>query len=184
MSDEYDELPKGVGWWAERFGRRPVRTSVQLAFGIAACVLAVMAVLWVTGVAVAPWKATGDISQQRNSAPNRIAQQGQFSDDKAAFDASIQTIQGSQMAIDQVTAPTNGPVDAVTQYQNAQQATELRGELQGAVTHCQNLAADYNSLATKVLSADLQGAGLPVTLDGSQCQDAATNQRKEDQSGE
>lgn len=180
MSDEYDL--KGVDWWAERFGRRPVRTTLQLVLGLVACVLAVMVILWLTGVVTAPWKAAGDISQQKHSAGNEIAQQGQFNDDKNAFDAALTQVQGSQMAIDQltITPPVAGPVDPVTAYQNAQQVTELRGELQGAIAHCQNLAADYNSLAGKYLSSDLQGANLPSNLDGSRCQQTATDQLKAD----
>jgi hypothetical protein len=180
MSDEYNL--KGLDWWADRFTRRPVRTTLQLVLALTGCVLAVMVILWTTGVVIAPWKAAGDISQERNGAPNRIAQQGQFSDDKNAFTASLETIQGSQMAIDQltITPPVAGPTDPVTAYQNAQQVTELRGELQGAITHCQNLAADYDSLASKTLSADLQGADLPVSLDGTQCQQTATQQLAND----
>lgn len=182
MSNEYDDLPKGVSWWADRFGRRPVRTTLQLVFGLAGCVLAVMAVLWVTGVVIAPWKATGDISQQKNSAHNQIAQQGQFSDDRAAFNSSLLSIEGAQMAVDQITTPTTqGPVDSVTQYQLSQQAIELRGNLSGAVSHCQNIAADYDSLATKVLSSDLEGVGFPASLDAKVCLETASDQYAVDQ---
>lgn len=183
MSND-DDMPKGVDWWADRFGRRPVRTSLQLTFGLIGCFLAVMAVLWATNVVVAPWKAAGDISQQKNSAPNQIAQQGQFSDDRAAFNSGLLSIEGAQMAFDQITmATTQGPVDSVTQWQNAQQATELSGGLSGAITHCQNIAADYNSLASKILSSDLQGAKLPETLDASVCQRTASDQADADKVG-
>lgn len=168
MDTDYDL--KGVSWWEDRFGRRPVRTSLQLALGVAAAAVVVVAMLWVTGVVTVPWVGTGDAYRQKESAQNWIAAQRRFRQELNDVDAANAKIQAAKQQLATFTDHNPAPSsDPIAYQQWSQEQNNYQTAVTGPQQECQNTVADYNTDAQSYLTEDWRDAALPLHLDPSVC---------------
>jgi len=104
--------------------------------------------LWFARVGTSDIKGQGDVTIQKNSAPNRIAAQERFESmwaDVKATDRKIDLFAAAAKAApNDRTAETN---------------------LLGAQSYCLSVVSDYNAAARKILAADFRAVDLPSEID-------------------
>lgn len=132
--------------------RRDVNRGGRLTVGWVLAILGVFAVIavsiWVFNVATSDIKGQGDAVQQKNSAANRLDQQGHFND-------LYQHIKQTDRKI----------TDAKAQWDANPQDAVLRTNFTGLRNGCLTAVGDYNSLARKYLAQDFRDADLPSEID-------------------
>jgi hypothetical protein len=158
-------------YWEKRMERRPVRTLVQLGFGILAGCAVLGVAVWGAIVLFSGIKGQGDSVVKHNSSDNFISAQAGFVRDNEEFQADLVKIRDASKQVKdfEATHPTgNGtPYDPA-----AEQDQNLRTTLTGLTQSCQATAADYNTRSKSYLSQDFKDAGLPERLDPAQCSTA------------
>lgn len=159
-------------YWETRMERRPVRTLVQLGFGILAGCAVLGVAVWGAVVLFSGVQGQGDSVVKKNSSDNFISAQAGFVRDNEEFQTDLGKIKDAkQQLVDFEHAHPNlgngTPYDPLSD-----QDSNLRTTLTGSVQTCQNIAADYNTRSKSYLSQDFKDAGLPDRLDPAQCSTA------------
>lgn len=155
-------------YWEDRFEERPVRTLIQLAFGLAAGCAVVGIAVWGAIVLFSGAKGQGDSTITKNSSDNFISAQAGFVRDNEEFKADLLKIKDAKQAV--VSFESVHPSSNGTLYDpNAEQDQNLHTTLTGLTQSCQSVAADYNTRSGSYLSQDFKTAGLPDHLDPAQC---------------
>ncbi len=142
---------------AERFDKRPVRTSVKgLAAGwVVAIVVVVLAGvigagIWLFRVSTSDIKGRGDAEIVKNEARNRIRAQEGF---EAKFAAIVAADKNLNITAEALQAK---PGDL-----------KLSTELNGQKMICNDLVAQYDASARKFSEADFRAADLPPSVDNA-----------------
>ena len=104
--------------------------------------------IWAFSVGTAPVKGRGDAFRQKESGTNRIASQERF-------EQLYQDVLASDRRIDTFAASLKRNPDSVVAQTN----------YDGAITHCQNVVADYDAASRKYTSADFRAIDLPAQID-------------------
>jgi hypothetical protein len=107
---------------------------------------------WGIAVAISGPKGQGDGVIKNNSAENWIKQQAKFESLNEEYEATLFRIQEFKK-----TADAN-PNDAIAQT-----------NLQGQVSHCSDVVAEYNAASRSFLSEDWKSIDLPASLNVSTC---------------
>lgn len=158
-------------YWEKRMERRPVRTLVQLGFGILAGCAVLGVAVWGAIVLFSGIKGQGDSVVKKNSSDNFISAQAGFVRDNEEFQADLVKIRDAAKQVKDFEAAH--PTSNGTPYDpNAERDTNLRTTLTGSTQSCQSVAADYNERSQSYLSQDFKNANLPERLDPAQCSSA------------
>lgn len=161
MSKSFDDK------WDDEFERwtpRRIKTWVAIAIGL--CVF-LPVVGWGIHVATSGVRGTGEVIVRENDADNRIGAQAFFENAYANIQATDTKINTAAQALAdfELTPRPVGDNVAATRYD--QQLQQLRNELRGLQSNCQDTIASYNAEARKTIRNDWRSADLPYEIDQS-----------------
>lgn len=128
-------------WWLGITGRAWLLTVL---------ILVTIGAVTATLTAIAPWSGRAKAYRQQQSGDNRIAQNSQFFNLKAQYDADVLKIPVLKQA-----AQAGGTVE--------------KTNLTGITFHCLDMVQQYAALSGSYISKDFKDAGLPAVLDAEAC---------------
>lgn len=139
---------------------REVKRDVNRVLGLTVKVWLILLVLaalvgagiWGITVATSGVKGQGDGIIKKNSSDNWIKQQAKFEELNAEYESTLFRIKQFKVASDAA------PEDAIA-----------KTNLQGQISHCSDVVAEYNAASRSFLSEDWKSIDLPASLDVSTC---------------